>query len=276
LLGGLIWVAFPWAFDIHAPGMAQAERRQNVFASYPAQVVALQNAGPVKAGTTLASFNAPDVQARDLRTEAQLTSLQQRLKGIAVEDSGMDFRQVTRERLVEQLAESRATQDELGRLSVKAEFDGVWLDVDHALQPGTWVGTKNQVGVLVAPGAWIVDAYVDQTDAERIQPGAPAAFRPRGQWMSVAATVVDVDSTRSTKLPHPMLDANHGGPIATHSGDRQAMPLKTLYRVRLSLAEPLTGGHETPGQATIEGARQSLAWLVAQKVAAVLIRESGF
>ena len=73
-----------------------------------------------------------------------------------------------------------------------------------------------------------------------------------------------------------MLDVRHGGPIATQTGERQALPVETLYRVRLALSQPLPDLHETRGHVIIEGTRHSLAWDGVKRVAAVVIRESGF
>jgi len=269
-------VTIPWAFDLSAPALAHPERQQNVFSPFPARLVVLEPPGKVSAGTSLVLFDAPDLQARDLRTAATVAALQRRLSGLASEDSGIDQRRTTRERLGEQLAETQANLEEGARLRSVAEFDGVWLDVDPTLQPGSWLSSRSQLGVLVDPKSWVVDAYVGQRQVDRIVVGASASFRPRDYWLAIEAKVIDVDTTRSSRLLPPLLDARHGGPIATQSGERQAVPVEALYRVRLALAEPLADLHETRGFVRIEGARQSLAWEGVKRVIGLLIRESGF
>lgn len=278
LLGGLLLglLAFPWAFDVDAPGVAHPTRQQNVFGPFPARLAALHPSGPVKADAALALFEMPDLDQRAQRTSATLEALGQRLTGLSADDAGMDQRRATRERIGEQLAETQATREEGERLRVAAEFDGVWLDVDPTLRPGTWVSPRNPVGVLVDPTSWVVDAYVDQRQIERIVVGAQARFRATHHWRSLQATVIDVDLTRSSRLSHAMLDARHGGPIATQPNERQPMPVETLYRVRLALSEPLPELHETAGRVVIDGARLSLVWAGFKRLAAVAIRESGF
>jgi len=273
----LIFVAIPWHFDISGPGVAHPQRQQNIFAPFSSRVSELHAAGAVKVGATLAQFDAPDLQARDLRTFATIDALKQRLMGLAVVDSGIDLRRTTTEQLSEQIAETQATREEGDRLRVTAEFAGVWLDVDPNIESGSWVSSKNQVGILVDPGTWIVDVYVEQRQVDRIQIGANAHFRPDRHWFSIEAKVIDIDTTRNNKLSYPMLDARHGGPIATQTGEqRQGLPIETLYRVRMALAEPLAGLHETRGQANIEGNRLSAGWEAARRLTSVLIRESGF
>ncbi len=275
-LVGLLLLATPWAFDITAPGIAHPMFQQTVYSPFPAQVAQLHTPGQVKAGAPLAVFDAPDLTARTSRIDASIQALSQRLKGVSAENSGIDQRRITSEQLTEQLAEATATREEAARLHVAAEFDGIWLDVDPTLQVGSWVSTRDQIGVLVAPDRWIVDAYVGQRAVERIQVGASARFRCENSWFSIDATVIDIDLSRSKKLSHVMLDAHYGGPVATQAGDQHSTPASAIYRVRLELVEPLSVHHETRGQATITGSRQSLLWEGLKRTAAVIIRESGF
>lgn len=275
-LFGLGLLMFPWAFEISAPGVATPARKQIVFSPFPAHLDDLKPPGPVLAGGLLASFHSPDLDARAQQSTALTDSLGQRLAGLIARENGIDQQKAMTRKLDEQLAEGRGIHDEAARLSVYAEFDGTWLDIDPALKPGVWVGTKNQIGVLVDKRQWIVDAYVSQTQVARIKIGNNAHFRVTGNLLSVDAQVIDIDSTRSNRLAHQMLDTRHGGPISTRADNAAAMPVEALYRVRLALNEPLAQNQEARGQATIEGTRRSLLWGVIEHGASTLIRESGF
>jgi len=275
-LAGMGVLLVPWAFDISAPGVTHTRRLQNVFSPFPARLTALHAPGPVKAGEVLAHFESPDLNVREAGTAALARSFDQRLLGLTAEDDGKDRQQATNQRLGEQLAQARGIQDEVGRLRVAAEFDGVWRDVDPTLAPGVWVGIKEPLGVLMDPTTWVADVYVEQSQVARIRVGAQASFWPEKRLTAIRATVTDIDTTRSSRLSHPMLDAQHGGPIATQPGDRQGHPVKALYRVRLALAEPPDVNHEAAGRATIDGTRISLLWEGTQQALAVVIRESGF
>jgi len=105
---------------------------------------------------------------------------------------------------------------------------------------------------------------------------APFLFFPFLLFSSISstATVSDIDSTRSTRLEHPLLDARHGGPIATQAGERASLPVKSLYRIRLTLAEPLPEHREARGVALISGQSRVTLWEGVKHLAAVVVRES--
>ncbi|MCV2216907.1 site-2 protease family protein [Thauera sp. Sel9] len=273
----LAWLAIPWYFDVTAPALAHPARQQAVHAPLPAQVLALQPAGVVKAGQDLARFAVPELEDRQRRVEATIQALEQRLSGLMADTAGMARRQAFIRQLREQQAELTALAEERARLRVAAEFDGQWLDVAPDLGPGSWIDPRSPLGVLVDPGAWVIDAYVGQRDVGRLAVGTAARFHPHGEIAAVEARVVFIDSARSQRLAHPMLDGRHGGPVSTQTAIQQeGVPVDALYRVRLALAEPLPGLRETRGTVSMEGERRSLLWHGLQQLTAVLVRESGF
>lgn len=276
LLGMAGLLIMPWSMDVEAPGVAHPERQQVVYGPFPSQVIALHPAGPVGQGDSLVQLQAPSLLARTTRTEASVQALQRQLSGMVADRQNMDQQQASAGRLQEQLAEASSIRDEEERLRITADFSGLWVDLDPYVRAGSWVGVKNQLGLLVDPTVWVVDAYVEQRHVDRIKVGAKAGFRSRQHWGSQEATVLSIDASRSSKLAHPVLDARHGGTISTHMDGNQAVPAEALYRVRLALAQPLTDPHERPGQVSIEGDRQSLAWRFVQGVVALVVRESGF
>lgn len=281
LLGGLLllWLALPWKGTVQASALAHAARTQVVFSPFAARLESLHPAGPVRAGVALASFVNPDLSARMHRADVGLVALQARLSGVAVDEQAADRRLATVERLGEQQAEARAADDEAARLRIVAEFDGLWLDLDPHLRLANWVSPREPVGLLLDPGQWVVDAYVEQRQIERLALGAAARFYPTGQWQALSGRIVDIDSTRVTRLPSPALDAAHGGPIATlpsHQENQPGRPGEAMYRVRIALDAALPWLRETPGTLTLEATRRSLLGQGLKAALAVLLRESGF
>lgn len=277
VLVALALLAVPWSFDIQAPAVAKPERQQMVYGPFPAQLAQLHEAAAVTKGTQLAGFEAPDLIAQQVRSHVTAQALEQRLAGLIADERGGQEKQVTLRRFYEQQAESHAIDEETQRLQIKAEFDGVWLDVDPSYKPGTWVDVKTPLGVLVDPKSWIIDAYVEQSDVDRIRSGAPARFYFAGKSGGVEALVEFIDPTRTQRPVPTVLDSRYGGPISVQQQEGlEGVPMQAHYRVRLRLSEPLDSLHELRGTLHIQGERRSLLWQGVTKLLTVLIRESGF
>jgi putative peptide zinc metalloprotease protein len=276
LLAVITLTAIPWTFDVEAPAVALPQRVQQVYAPLPAQLQALRDAGEVTQGTLLAQFSALDLDLRAARSEASAQALRQRMGGLVAEEDGMAAQPALRERLQEQMAELSSVHEEGTLLRVLAEFDGVWLDVDPLLSEGVWVSSEQPLGVLVDPQGWVVEAYVEQQDVQRIALGNQARFRAENSLEWVSAQVLEIDSTRARQLSRPLLADRHGGQIATHASRRELEPSAALYRVRLQLAQPLSDLREARGSVHIEAESVSPLWTAIKSAASVLLRESGF
>lgn len=273
----LVLFAMPWRFDIKAPAAAHPARKQDVYAPDATRVAALRAPGPVRSGEELLRFEAPDLEARRARVEAAIAALERRLQGLMADQQGVEQRQALIRQHREQLAEQVALRDEESRLRAVAEFDGTWVDVDPTLRPGVWVDVRTSLGTLIDPSVWVVDAYVEQRNVARVSPGARARYYPHGQLEPIDAMVVFVDSTRSQRLAHAMLDGRRGGPVPTQeAAQAEGVPVEALYRVRLQLADAPASGREGRGSVRIEGEPRSLLWDAVQWFVGVLVRESGF
>lgn len=277
---GMVLLAFlivPWSFKVDAPGVARSEREQFVYAPFAAQLSVIEPKGVVQQGALLAAFQSPDLVAKQERIQSAVHALEQRLAGIMADTRGSVLKQATLQRFYEQQAELVAIAEETQRLNIKAEFEGLWIDVDPLLQIGTWVDAQTLLGVLIDPQRWVVDAYIEQQDIERIQTGAAARFYLAGQNKSIAAHVIFIDTSRTQRPLSQLLDARYGGEIMTQEQESAVgIPLRAHYRVRLQLEQPLGTQQELKGMAYIEGERRSLLWEWTKGVITILIRESGF
>ena len=271
-----LMLLIPWQFDVDTTGVAHAERQQFVFAPFPAMLDKLQPPGRLRAGEALASFVTPDLTAREALAQANADVLERRMTGLLEVDDGIARRMAMAQRLNEQLAEIRGVREEAGRLKIVAEFDGEWRDVSLELRPGTWVGVRDTLGVLVAPDSWVVDTYVEQREIDRISVGSSGRFLPEGQLKPLAAEVIVIDTARAQRLVHAMLDSRFGGTFTTRQEGNEAAPSDAIYRVRLRLLDAPLRQHELRGAVSIEGKARSLLIDGAKSGLAVVIRESGF
>ncbi len=272
----ILLLALPWQTQIHAWGMARAERQLRVYAPYPAVIREIRPMGEVRAGDQLVVLGQPDIAERVLRSDAGARSYDARLLGLLAEPGGLSEETATRQRLDVQLQEGRAARSEIERLTLQAPFAGLWRDVDPDWRAGQWTGTRHALGVLYDPARWQVDAYVKPDEVHRIGVGAGVRFYPEGDVHPIEGRVLAIGSTRVTQLEHPMLSSRHGGPLATAKQGEALVPTPALFHVLVQLDSAPPARQEARGQLQIDGARSSLLVEGATHALAVLRRESGF
>lgn len=269
-------LAVPWRTQIHAYGVARAEREWHVFAPFPARIRLIHPTGPVRRGEPLVVLEQPDIAARASGNEAGLRGYEGRLAGLLADDGQSVNQPVLEQRLAVERRELNAARSESARLAMAAPFDGQWSDVDTDWRPGQWIGTREPVGTLYDPSRWDVDAYVKQDDIGRIVTGSHVAFYPEGQPTPIDGKVIAVGGSRIVQLDYPMLSDRFGGPLATAKQEKMLVPTPALFHivVRLDHAPPAT--RESRGHVQIDGARRSLLGQALTWLASIFLRESGF
>jgi len=275
----LVLLAVPWRDRIDGPGWARAALQHVLYAPLPGRLAAAPPAeGRVTAGTALFLVDSPDLRSREGRARIAaetLAGLLSRLPGLPDEQ---ERQAVIAKQFALELAEAMAQAAERARLTVRAPITGVLLDVDPELARGTWVRPTQPLGVLIDPATWIVEAFVEERDLDRIRIGNHARFFPRGDELDpITGTVEEIDAARTVSLPTPALATTHGGTIRVVTTQSERLtPKAALYRVRLRLHRPPPRTSATIGSAVIDGEARSLLWEAMRYTAAMLIRESGF
>ena len=142
---------------------------------------------------------------------------------------------------------------------------------------------RQPLGVVIDPTRWVVDAFVAEADIARVRAGQSTRVHLGLRTLSVLnARVIEVDTSRTQNLPHAMLDANNGGPISTLSGTPGDNPAgaraarDALYRVRIVLDEPPPLRQMAVGTVVISAEVRAWLPLMFERIAAILVRESGF
>jgi putative peptide zinc metalloprotease protein len=268
----------PWQSSVNAPAWVHARQQHVLHSPLPARLSAAPRApGPVKQGDVLFVFDSPDLRSRAAVSSITAGTLATQIDRLQAMPDGEERRRSLQQELARELAEVRGDLADLARLEVRAPFDGMLLDVDPELAPGTWVRPSQPLGIVIAPAEWVVDAYVDEAALARIQVGAAAGFHPHGAPLTrIDGRVESIDAARAATLAHPLLAAAHGGAVETTQENNKLAPRASLYRVRIGLDEAPPGNRVDGGSVVIDGRARSpgLDWL--RSAAAVLVRESGF
>ncbi len=283
--GGLILLLVPIQSRVEAYGVLRAAGQHTLHAPFGARITQMPTRRTFQPGDVVFVLDSEALGIAQDRSRQLAQAREVQLQGLIGLPDGEQQRQSIESQKAVHEAEARLNRDERSRLVLRAPLEGTLVDVDPQLAEGVWVGPRQSLGMLVAPGRWVVDALVPEADLERVAPGQTVRLRTLSrstQWFDGRVAAVDV--ARTTVLPDAMLEARFGGPLATVPGPR--LPGQTqlsdhfardaLFRVRIEVdgvpAELMT----STVRVQIDGASHSLLTRIGRSVAAVLIRESGF
>jgi putative peptide zinc metalloprotease protein len=285
LLLGLV----PWQTSIHGVGWVHPERQQIIYSPLAGKLISLpslaEEIDTVKKGEVLFALESPDLRLGAQKATDQAGARARELLGLSGLPYGEDQRAQLQMQQNKFLAEARVFQGEQLRLQVAAPFAGELRDLDPQLAPGVWVQPRQPLGVVIDPSSWTIEAYVPEVDVARIRVGDKArAFMGLRSLQAFTGRVQEIDTARTAVLPHTLLDAKSGGPIATLTPNaddkRERVPKDAIYRVRITLDEApfAQQSHQQMMLASVTITGESRAWLpsVFSRMAAVVVRESGF
>ncbi len=283
-LGGVVFLLLllfltPWRGRVILPAMLTARVKQPVYAPFAARVTSVSPPGKAVAkGDRLFVLDAEESRFQSGLAKMQVAELRDRLRRFPVESKGREQAAVWREEALEREQAVKSHSAELHRLELSAESDGVLLEVDDGVHPGSYVTSHALLGLVVHPSSAEIEAFAEETDSARIRPGARVTFyRSSQEGQPLKGHVLSLDSNRLTSLPTPALADRHGGVIATlpSSGDR-LVPRDSLYRLRIKLDAPPAILRLETGFVSVEVEPESLALRLVRQAVSVLVRESGF
>jgi putative peptide zinc metalloprotease protein len=290
LLGVFLVVGLvPWQTSIHGTGWVHPERQQIIYSPLAGKLISLpslaEEIDTVKKGEVLFALESPELRLGAQKATDLAGARARELLGLSGLPNGEDQRAQLQMQQNKFLAEANVYQGEQLRLQVAAPFAGELRDLDPQLAPGVWVQPRQPLGVVIDPTSWTIEAYVPEVDVARIRVGDKVrAFMGLRSLRVFDGKVQEIDTARTAILPHTLLDAKSGGPIATLAPNaddrRERVPKDAIYRVRITLDETpfAQQSHQQMMLASVTISGESRAWLpsVFSRMAAVLVRESGF
>ncbi len=280
LLGGLMLGFIPFQTAVKGSAWVHSARQQVIYAPLPGRLVSLADAGSVAENQALFVLESPDLSISADKANIQANTRKQELIGLIGLEDGEENRAQLQLQQEQFLAEKNMYNDDISRLNISAPFAGKLLDVDPLLAVGVWVQPNQPLAVVVDADNWLADVLINEEDVKRIAVGNKVTLHQATSLEVQHGKVIEIDTTKANVLPHPIMDAKSGGSVVTleaqKQGTQQYAPRDTLYRVRVALDAPPTQLQMETRDAVIEG--EHSAWLpsVFKRVAAIVVRESGF
>ena len=284
LLSAVLLVAslVPWQTSVRGVGWLHPERQQVLFSPLAGKLTSLPAAGTVTQGQVLFTLESPDLQFAQQRANGLAEARAKELLGLTGLLDGEERRSQVTSQQEKFLAEARLYSGEQSRMQLAAPFAGALGDLDPQLAPGVWVAPRQPLAVLVDLSSWTVEAFVAEQDVARVRAGNSVRIHLGARSLAVLqGRVKEIDLSRTSVLPHSMLDATTGGPLATvaPASDAQRQeraPKDAIYRVRIEVQGVPPAQQMMLSSVVIAG--EARAWLpsILTRIAAVAVRESGF
>ena len=277
----LLLFALPWPTRLAASGLLKPVESYPIHAPGGAQVIALPWAegSEVPAGATMLKLSAPEIDMRLQRAQARVERLRRQLSTAALDDQQRHNLPLLQQEQSVAEAELANIETELERYAPTAPFAGRLRDLAPDLKTGDWVAARERLAVLVKPGRWQVETYLDEEAMRRVKTGDGARFYAdglEGPYLPLVVVAVDSDATRV--LHNGMLAAQHGGSVLTRDRQGTWIPEQAVYRVVLETEGEPDGlaGHSWRGKVVIRGDWEAPAVSFLRAALTVLWREAGF
>jgi putative peptide zinc metalloprotease protein len=268
----------PWRGRVDAPALMRSARQAVLLSIEPGRLVEMAPQGShVAEGQVIYRLESIEVEHDVAKARAELE------QALADEVAGKfnPERRRDQQAMAAQAAEAAATlahaQSRAANLQFRAPFGGEVRDIPADLRVGDDIRRLERLGVLVSPAASVVEAYVAESDLDRVVPGAHARFIPI-DGPSVPLVVSEVAGTSTQVLEVPELASVYGGAIPVRRSGSSSGPLVpdfAIYRVLLVGAEPLPPTvMRTAGEVVIEAPARSAIVTLYRRALAVLLREA--
>jgi putative peptide zinc metalloprotease protein len=272
---------FPWQGQVSSQGILLPSRSLQVTAPVAGTLSALAADGQeVTAGAVVARLAVDDLAAGRERAMTRESVARWR-----AEVSGLDAKLRSRRGVLladeaRSTAEREGFEAQLASLALVADFAGRFRAADPDRRAGSWVAQGAVLGVVAAPGGWVVDAYAGERDVERVSVGDRGRFYPETAGSAPLDLRVErIEADAVHRLSEPLLASLHGGELLVRRQGDALVPERALYRVRLRVQGLPAALREHPqelrGRVVIDAARQALLTRYWQQASAVFVREAG-
>lgn len=233
----------------------------------------------VQEGETLLVMESPELIKAVKAAQIHLARLDLRTQRQAGNADDRAQRLVIREALSAKQAELEGMIERQEDFLLRAPIAGVVVDRAESLYPGRWINADLPVAYLVDPLHAHLTALVSVEDVRFLAPGQEARFIPDDLTRSTRqARVLAIRDLDEHDVSVPYFASIYGGEVPVRKDVRGRLQAEqSVYRVEFEVQdhdEPLQ--QAVTGHAVVTGQDRSLAGRIWDRIAAVLVRESGF
>jgi putative peptide zinc metalloprotease protein len=274
-------VLFPWQHTLRLPALLESEQHQTFYAVEPAQLkeIAVKPGARVALDQVLFKLESPKLADEISLSEKRHELYRLRMERAATGSSeAAANRQVSIEQYATEATRLAGLNKQRDRLTIRAPFPGVIVDMQPDLKLGNWVNTANPLATLIVPQRTLVQGLAAEDQATALLVGQSGRFIPEDAFAdAIDIQVTDISTINLRELDQPYLASIFGGEVAVKKDAAGKLtPTTALFSVRCAPVEPIAVSRKTRGTLVIEAQARSFIGRWVDGALALLIRESGF
>lgn len=269
----------PWSSSIYVPGVLTSANYTTLFSSESAQVISMdiKPGQQVTKDQVLMVLKSPKLDKEIQIIRNQLDLLEIRAKRAVSYAQDQEDLAVILEQIAVESTKLAGLEKEQARLTLRAPFPGVISEVAADLHPGQWINQGKPICLIVDSLSAEIKGIIAEHDLDRIELGQQAQFFPENLELPKLTTLINrIDWGNIQSLDLPYLASKFGGSVAVKDHAAMLVPKSSIYAIYLNNIAATVPQQEIRGNILIKGKPVSLARRFFERIASVLMRESGY
>ncbi|WGL18451.1 hypothetical protein PVT68_09165 [Microbulbifer bruguierae] len=277
----VLLIPLPWPVQLPASTYFSAQQQVKSPAGAVLEKLALEPGGTVVSGSVIAQLRDTELDYRIARTQQELGMLNRRQQSDGFAESLDALDGVYLQDLLSKRQLLHALLTEKKQLEIVAKVAGTVDWVSPGLHEGQYLEVNQPFLSIARRDSLAGRAYGKAQQLARLQQNSGQPLRGKlfvqGQWLPLAATVHSAEQIASRRIQDPALASAYGGPLQTVADEpeRAAEALHILSFTFDADARATLNSAQRSGYLVLLGKPTSLLSLAVDRVAGVLIRESG-
>ncbi|MAE91990.1 MAG: hypothetical protein CMI67_20835 [Pelagibaca sp.] len=273
--------AWPMSRRIHVPAVLDEARQQAIYASVNGQLqqVHVTEGDKVRAGDVLFSFQDPELPLMIEQARQRIALNQARLQAGAGDEVERASRVIVERQLEEERETLSSLLDRQSEMQIRAPHDGVVIDMNTYLQPGTWFGRKEFMGRIVEPGDLTVRGYIQEDALRRLDHDRLGHFIADNLKVpKLSVKDVEIADFSIKKLSDRYLAMTDGGDIPVlETKDEKLTPKGSWYPVTAEITTAIASPKAIQtGAIILHSVPEAWVTRAFSRIAQVLVREADF
>lgn len=278
---GVLGLFMPWGSRVSIPAVLQSAMYATIYPPAAGRIVSVSvtPGQSVQEGQALLAMESPELVKAAKLAEIQVRQLDVRIQRQAGNTEDRAQALAIREALNAKWAEWDGVVERQATLVLRTPISGVVADRAESLYPGRWINKDLPIAYIVDPHRAHLVALVSVEDVRSLTPGQEARFIPDDLTRSTrSARILEIRDVDEQDLSVPYFASLYGGTVPVRKDARGRLQAdQSVYRVELDVLEQDEPLHQAvTGHVVVLGQDRSIAGRLWDRVAAVLIRESGF